>query len=441
MATGAVSDSEELNFIRKVIDEGGVTRAQILVILIALILNMLDGFDVTAMAFTVHGIGQELEIATGQLGIVFSVALAGMMVGAMFLAPVADILGRRKMIIICVSMIGLSMCATGIATTLWELIFYRAITGLGVGGMLASLAAISAEYTPAKYRSLAVMVITAGYPFGATLGSFIAAPLIPVYGWESVFFAGGLATLAMLILVYFFIPESLQFLLAKRRENSLPQVNAVLARLKRPPLNTLPEIDIQAKKDKANVLSLLTPGRRSRTLTLWASFLFCFMSLYFMMSWIPKLLINAGFSESFSVYAAAAFNGGAVIGIITLGWISARISLSKLIGTYLTTSAAMMIIFAYADGVTHLFPYLIVIGFLLQGGFVGLYAVAAKIYPTELRSTGVGWAIGLGRMGAVLGPYFGGLFIAQGISMEVNFIIFAIPLILSGLIAYTLAVR
>lgn len=133
MATGAVSDSEELNFIRKVIDEGGVTRAQILVILIALILNMLDGFDVTAMAFTVHGIGQELEIATGQLGIVFSVALAGMMVGAMFLAPVADILGRRKMIIICVSMIGLSMCATGIATTLWELIFYRAITGLGVG--------------------------------------------------------------------------------------------------------------------------------------------------------------------------------------------------------------------------------------------------------------------------------------------------------------------
>ena len=123
MATGAVSDSEELNFIRKVIDEGGVTRAQILVILIALILNMLDGFDVTAMAFTVHGIGQELEIATGQLGIVFSVALAGMMVGAMFLAPVADILGRRKMIIICVSMIGLSMCATGIATTLWELIF------------------------------------------------------------------------------------------------------------------------------------------------------------------------------------------------------------------------------------------------------------------------------------------------------------------------------
>lgn len=160
-----------------------------------------------------------------------------------------------------------------------------------------------------------------------------------------------------------------------------------------------------------------------------------------MMSWIPKLLINAGFSESFSVYAAAAFNGGAVIGIITLGWISARISLSKLIGTYLTTSAAMMIIFAYADGVTHLFPYLIVIGFLLQGGFVGLYAVAAKIYPTELRSTGVGWAIGLGRMGAVLGPYFGGLFIAQGISMEVNFIIFAIPLILSGLIAYTLAVR
>ncbi len=441
MATGAVSETEELVFIRKVIDEGSIATTQILVVLVAFTLNMLDGFDVTAMAFTVHGIGQELQIAPNHLGIVFSVALAGMMIGAMFLAPVADMLGRRKMIIACVTMIGLSMCATGFATSLWELIVYRAITGLGVGGMLASLAAISAEYTPAKYRSLAVMSITAGYPLGATLGSFIAAPLIPAYGWQSVFFAGGLATLSMLILVYFFIPESLQFMLAKRNENSLAQINLVLGRLKRPALTELPLIDMQAERARPNVLSLLTQGRRVRTLTLWASFLFCFMSLYFMMSWIPKLLINAGFSESFGVYAAAAFNGGAVIGIVTLGWISARVSLSKLIGTYLTSSAVVMIIFAYASGVNHLFPYLIAIGFLLQGGFVGLYAVAAKIYPTELRSTGVGWAIGLGRFGAVLGPYFGGLFIAQGVSMEVNFIIFAVPLILSGLIAYTLAVR
>lgn len=441
MAVGASTESEELTFIHTVIDQGRVTATQISVILIALLLNMLDGFDVTAMAFTVHGIGQELQIGANHLGIVFSVALAGMMAGAMFLAPVSDIIGRRKMILICILMIGLSMCATGFATSLWELVIYRTITGLGVGGMLASLAAICAEYTPEKYRSLAVMSITAGYPFGATLGSFVAAPLIPAYGWQSVFFAGGLATLSMVVLVYFFIPESLQFLLAKRQPDSLDRVNEVLRRLNRQELTQLPDAGTHAKQDKAHVMSLLTPGRRSRTLTLWASFLFCFMSLYFMMSWIPKLLINAGFSEELGVYAAAAFNGGGAAGIVAVGWISARFALSKMIGNSLIGAAAAMIIFAYANGVAHLFPYLFVIGFLLQGGFVGLYAVAAKIYPTELRSTGVGWAIGLGRFGAVIGPYFGGLLIAQGVSLEINFIVFAVPLVLSGLIAYALAVR
>lgn len=197
----------------------------------------------------------------------------------------------------------------------------------------------------------------------------------------------------------------------------------------------------QGHTDKANVLSLLTQERRTQTLTLWAAFLFCFMTLYFLMSWIPKLLIDAGFTESMGIYAAAAFNGGGVVGIVSLGWIAARIYLSKLIGTFLTTCAAVMIIFAYSSGVNFLFPYLFLIGFLLQGGFVGMYAVAAKIYPTEVRTTGVGWAIGLGRFGAVLGPWIGGLLIAAGISMEVNFIVFAIPMVISGLIAYMLAVR
>lgn len=441
MATGVASDNTELSLIRKVIDEGGVAATQILVIFISLILNMLDGFDVTAMAFTVDRIGNELQIAPNHLGLVFSVALAGMMLGAMFVAPISDILGRRRMVLVCVTMIGLSMCATGTASTLPELILYRLITGLGVGGMLASLAAITAEYTPEKYRSLAVASITAGYPLGATIGSFIAKPMLPLYGWQGVFFAGGIATLAMVVVVYFLMPESLQFLLARRRSDSLDRVNQVLLRLKRPALQELPEVPPRGHADKANVLSLLTEERRLKTLTLWAAFLFCFMSLYFLMSWIPKLLIDAGFTESMGIYAAAAFNGGGVVGIISLGWIAARIALSKLIGTFLTGSAVIMIVFAYSTGVNSLFPYLFVIGFLLQGGFVGLYAVAAKIYPTEVRTTGVGWAIGLGRFGAVLGPWFGGLLIAWEVSMGVNFIIFAAPLIISGLIAYTLAVR
>ena len=427
--------------IQDVIDSGSVAGTQFLVIGIALLLNMLDGFDITAMAFTAHSIGEQLQITPDYLGIVFSVTLAGMMIGAMFVAPVSDVIGRRNMILLCVTAIGTGMYVTGHADTLWQLVVLRLITGLGVGGMLASLATITAEFAPAKYRSLAVVSVTAGYPLGATLGGFLVAPLIPEYGWQAVFFAGGAATLAMVVVIYLLLPESLQFLAARRPANALQKINVVLRRLGHQPLDTLPVIDPSNHGDKAHVLSLLTRNRRGTTLMLWTTFFFCFISLYFLMSWVPKLVVVSGLSESEGVYASVALNGGGVVGILTLGWLSSRIGLSRLIGIFLSASAVVMIVFAVAEGADHLLVYLPVIGFMMQGGFTGLYAVAAKIYPTEVRSTGVGWAIGLGRFGAVAGPYIGGLLIANEVSMANNFMIFALPLFVAGALAYQLRVR
>ncbi len=333
------------------------------------------------------------------------------------------------------------MFVTGHVVALWQLVFLRLVTGLGVGGMLASLAAITAEFTPAKYRSLAVVSVTAGYPLGATLGGFVVAPLIPVYGWQIVFFAGSAATLAMVVVIYFLLPESLQFLATRRPANALEKINVVLRRLGRPRMDTLPVIEPTQQRAKANVLSLLTPSRRVKTLVLWATFFFCFISLYFLMSWIPKLVVTSGLSESEGVYASVAFNAGGVLGILTLGWLSSRTGLSRLIGIFLSAAGVGMIVFALAEGTGQLFLYLPLIGFMLQGGFTGLYAIAATIYPTEVRTTGVGWAIGLGRFGAVVGPFVGGVLIANEVSMENNFIIFALPLFIGGAIAYQLKVK
>jgi benzoate transport len=427
--------------ISDVIDLGKISTLQILIITIALVLNMLDGFDVTSMSFTAHAIGEQLNLPADKLGIVFSAALAGMMAGAMFLAPYSDVIGRRKLVLLAITAIGSSMLLTVFATQLWQLVIIRTITGLGVGAMLASLAALCAEYTPIRYRSLSVVSITAGYPLGATLGGFIAAPLIPAYGWQSVYLLAGGATLLMLIPVFFLVPESLQFLFNKRPVGALERVNTTLARLGKDPLEALPVADVTSEASKANVFSLLTEDRRRLTLTLWTSFFFCFICLYFLMSWIPKLVINAGLPEAQGIYAAVAFNGGGVLGIVSLGWLSARIGLSTLIGSFLASSAACMVIFAMTSDSLPLLLSLLLIGFLLQGGFTGLYAVAAKVYPTEVRATGVGWAIGLGRFGAVVGPYVGGLLIVAGFSMESNFIIFAIPLILGGIMAFRLKVK
>ena len=439
MAENVVVNEEE-SIINKLIDQGGIGRAQVLVISTALLLNMVDGFDVIAMSFAVNSVGEQLQIAPDRLGIVFSVALAGMMMGAMFLAPLSDVIGRRKMMLISVTAIGISVFMTGFASSLWQLITLRLITGLGVGGMLASVAAITSEFAPSRFRSFAVVVVTAGYPLGAAFGGFIAAPLMAEYGWQSIFFAGGITTSLMILAIYYLVPESLQFLATGRTDNALEKFNAVLARLEKPPVQELPQIENKTQ-NKAHVFSLLSKSLRTKTLTLWTTFFFCFICLYFLMSWIPKLVVDAGMSESEGVYASIAFNTGAIFGIICLGWLSAKFGISRVIGTFLCSSAIGMIIFAFAGGINHLLINLLIIGFLLQGGFTGLYAVAVLIYPTELRSTGVGWAIGLGRIGAVIGPYAGGVFIAQGVSMEVNFLIFSIPLMIGGYIAYQLHVK
>lgn len=421
--------------------ESQTSNLQLVVIGMGFALAMLDGFDIAAMSYTAHSISVDLELTADRLGLVFSAALAGMMCGAMFVAPLSDSIGRRRMIIICTLVIGVSMCITTLANSLPILMILRFITGLGVGGMLASLAAICSEYAPTRYRSLAVLFFTTGYPVGATLGGFVAAPLIPAYGWESVFLAGGAATLVMSAAAFFYLPESIQFLLQSRNPDALERVNRILEKVNQSAISKLPD-RTNSRHDPGNkILGLLSPERRRRTLLLWGAFLFSFISLYFMMSWIPTLVVTAGLSEITGVYAGVAFNGGAVAGILTLGWLASRLHLTRLIGSFLSGAACMMVIFVYADGIKFLNLNLFVIGFLLQGGFGGLYAAAAKLYPTELRATGVGWAIGLGRFGAVIGPYIGGLLINAGIGMEANFIIFALPLIISGMIAFILSVR
>ena len=199
------------------IDNAKIGPYQIAIFSIGLFLNMLDGFDVMAMSFTADSIGKQLQIPADQMGIVFSTALAGMMIGAMFVAPLSDRVGRRPMIIACTAVLGVTTLLTGFSTSLWELLPLRLFTGIAVGCLLASLAAFVAEYSPTKYRSLVVVCVTAGYPMGAMLGGFIADYLIPLYGWESVFYAGSALTFAMLIILYFVLPESLQFLPAARR--------------------------------------------------------------------------------------------------------------------------------------------------------------------------------------------------------------------------------
>jgi AAHS family 4-hydroxybenzoate transporter-like MFS transporter len=434
------------NIVAEVIDNGQVSAQQLLVVGLCLFFNMLDGFDITAMAVVAGAVSTELQLTPDRLGWIFSFALAGMMAGAMFLAPVSDIIGRRTLIIISVCLVGASIILTANASSLTEFIILRFVSGVGAGAMLACQATLAAEYSPDKYRAASVAVVTSGYPMGAMMTSVVAGYIMPEFGWRGMFWFGGVFTLAMGLVAWMLIPESLKYLFECRPENALERVNVILAKLKKSTLSELPVVTAEKKKKDSNVikvmLKLLTPEHRLKTLTLWTAFFLCFSTLYFLMSWIPKLMEDSGYSASVGHDAFFNFNLGGVIGIYLMAWMSTRWKLSNLIFLLSTSSAVGMVVFAYAPNQLSLLMVLILlIGILQQGGFTGLYGVASKVYPTEIRSTGIGWAIGLGRSGAVVGPAAAGYLIVAGFDMSANFIFFAVPMAIGGFIAYLLHVR
>ena len=436
--------------VKDVIDNGRVSYQQLLVVFLCLVFNMLDGFDITAMAVTANAVGIEMQIAEDKLGLVFSFSLAGMMLGAMFLASFSDVFGRRTLVILCLFVIGLSVLATAYANSLSVLIALRFISGLGAGAMLASQATLASEYSANKYRALAVAVVTAGYPLGAMMTGLVAGYIVPDFGWRGMFILGGVVTLAMAVLACLLLPESLQFLCEKRPPNALLKVNKILARFSVAPLTELPAIDkttaTMAGTGRDSVLSnmskLLALEYRSKTLILWSSFFMCVCSMYFLMSWTPKLMVNAGYSAQIGNYAFSLFNFGGVLGIFILGALATRWMLTTLVCLFSLSAFSLMLLFALAPAnTTVLLALIFLIGVTLQGGFTGLYATAAKLYPTKIRSTGVGWAIGLGRLGAVFGPAIAGYMIASQVTMAMSFMVFAVPMLISGLLAYCLRIR
>ena len=396
-------------------------------------MNMLDGMDVMVISYVAPHISSAWSISPQSLGIVFSAGLLGMSIGAMFLAPFADKIGRKTMILICGLLMGISVFSTILANSVEALIFFRVISGLGIGGMLASTATLTAEYAPKQKKDFWVSFVMAGYPIGAVLSGIIAAKVIPVYGWQTMFQIAGISTLCTLPITYFFLAESLDFLLKTQPQNALNKANSILRKMSLPILVSLPNISSESKI-KVSVTSLLKSETKTATIRLWIAIFMAFASLYFLTTWIPKLASATGLSVELAIYAGTIFNLGAFLGIVSQGYLSSKFGLKKTICGFLVVTAFLMLIFGFFSGSVMTLILFGLIGFGIQGGFVGLYSVAARIYPTEIRNTGVGWAVGAGRIGAIVGPLLGGILIGLGLSMSINFIVFAVPTLLGGII-------
>ena len=412
--------------------------------------TILDGMDVMVVSYAAPAIAKVWAISPQAMGSVFSAGLLGMTLGTLFIAPRADIVGRRTIILLSALIMGLTVFSTYLAQSVEQLLFFRFISGLGIGSMLASTATLASEYAPKKTKDFWVSFVMSGYPIGAVLSGLAAAQIIPAYGWRAMFLVAGMVTLITVPLIYLFLSESLDFLLKKQPKNALQKANSILNKMNQPTLSKLHPLSISPVSDgetteiqnpksqieKPSITSLLTPERKASTIQLWIALFMAFASLYFLTTWIPKLASSAGLSMELAIYAGTVFNLGSFVGIMTQGYLSSIFGLRRTIFSFLAATAFLMVIFGFFKGSAMVLVLFGLIGFGVQGGFVGLYAVAARFYPTEIRSTGVGFAMSAGRVGGIVGPLLGGLLIGAGLSMTANFMIFAIPTLLAGVATF-----
>lgn len=423
---------------RAILAAGKMGGRQILAVAICTILNALDGFDVLSISFASPGIAAEWGIGRGALGIVLSMELIGMAVGSVVLGNVADRVGRRKTILGALVVMGLGMYLATISTDLTTLSAYRLFTGLGIGGMLAATNAVVAEFSNARLKSMSVAIMAAGYPVGAIVGGSIASYLLAATGdWRSVFYFGIVASILMLPVVWFLLPESVGYLVQARPHGALERVNDIMRKLGH---RTVPNLPPASEDEPKTSVKQLFSGRLARiTLLLTLGYFAHIMTFYFILKWVPKIVVDMGYAPALAGGVLVWANVGGLLGSIVLSLLSIRIPTRTLVMGAMVLSTVTVIFFGTgADSLARLSLTSALAGFFTNAGVVGLYALIAHGFPSAVRAGGTGFVIGVGRGGAALGPVLAGFLFAAGLGLQGVAIAMALGSLIGAVCLFTL---
>lgn len=423
---------------RSIMANSPMRLPQIVAIAVCFLLNALDGFDVLAVTFAAPGIAKDWAIGPGAIGIIVSTGLVGMVVGSLTLGQLADRIGRRRQILLCLAIMTVGMFASAFATGVVSLGLLRALTGLGLGAMLAAINAMSAEFANRRRRDLAVSIMAAGYPVGGIIGGWGAAQLLRTQGWEAIFLFGGVATLVMVPLVLACLPESIGWLATRGGPDALARINAILRRLGQPQAAQL----VALNEPKASMRSLFADRYRVTTIALIVMYGLHMMTFYYALGWAPSLVVALGFDPSRATIVSVFMNSGGAIGGLMLGLLSPRLGLRPLVIFGLAGAAVAVAAFgAVPPELVLLQGAAFILGFLSNGSVVGLYALIANVYPTTLRATGTGAVIGFGRFGAAFGPFAAGQLLAAGAGRGTTSLLLALGSAIAALVLLASRIR
>jgi len=396
---------------------------------------IMDGFDVQAMGYTAPAVLADWGLERSVMGPVFVAANAGVLIGSLLFSMVADKIGRRPVIVWATVFFSVMTIATSYAQNLEQLLLLRFIAGIGLGSIVPNATALVGEFSPKASRTTMVMCITVGFTIGAAIGGFVAAWLIPAFGWRSVFVFGGVVPLVIALFMMWGLPESLQFLaVRKRRLDQLARWLKELAPTLRVDAATQ-YVSNETSRGGMPFWHLFREGRAAFTVLLWIVNFMNILMLYSLSNWLPTLVTGMGYDQQTAVLVGTLLQVGGTIGTFGLAWVIARRGFVPILAaSFAVAVVSIAMIGQPGISLTLLSVVVFIAGWCVIGGQPGLNAFSATYYPTYLRATGVGAGLGVGRMGAIVGPYIGGVLIGRQWGSEELFYAAALPALVATIV-------
>lgn len=432
--------------VQKLIDSGRFSGYQFLVAFLCFVIIAIDGFDTAIIGFIAPSLTTEWALSPAQLAPLLSAGLVGLAVGSFVAGPLGDRIGRKVVLVLSVLFFGIWTLASAYADSLFTLTLFRFLTGLGLGGAMPNAITLTSEYSPQRSKSVVVTIMFCGFTLGSGLGGLLAAQMIPEYGWRSVLLLGGYLPIGCAFLLWFLLPESVRFLVLRRPGSG--KIAAILRRIAPGASGVtltgasffIPEPPATSKRSP--VAQLFSPQLGFGTLALWAAFFMSLLVVYLLTNWLPTLFKDAGFPLAKAALVAAMYQVGGTVGAIAIGWMMDRYNPYRVLGiSYLMSIVFIALIgFLYTDLLV-LNLAVAGVGFCISGSQVGANALAASFYPTSNRVTGVSWALGIGRCGAILGSLMGGALLGAGLGFSSIILLLAVPALLASSAIFAMARR
>lgn len=418
--------------VEQFIDEIPLSSKQKLIMYLCFIIVAIDGFDTAAVGFIAPALKAEWLLQTIDLAPLFGAGLFGLMAGALIFGPLSDKLGRKPILIGSVIVFGLASVLASFSSDIQTLIIWRFITGLG--GALPNAITLTSEYAPAKRRSNLVTLMFCGFTIGSALGGIFSAQLIPQIGWHGILLVGGVLPLCTVPFLYFLLPESLRFLVLKKK--SKEKINVIAQKIA-PHLNTIPTLVPSInEKEKSSLKDLFAKGYALGTYLIWFAFFMSLLIIYLISSWMPTLLTNEGFNLSNASWLTSIFQIGGTVGAIILGMLMDKVDATKILSIAYAFGGVFLICLGFGiqyANIALLMFAMFGVGAGISGSQVGANAFASSFYPTHCRATGVSWANAIGRVGSVFGSMMGGWLMALNLSSLQILSILAIPAFLAAI--------